>query len=140
MADSLTPEQRSERMSRIRSQDTKPELWVRSALHKAGFRFRLHRGDLPGRPDLVLPKYQAVIFVQGCFWHAHHCQNGRIPSTRSDFWRAKFDANQRRDARNVRALRATGWRVLTIWECELAKPSERQPALNRLMKKLRRTA
>lgn len=140
MADSLTPAQRSERMSRIRSQDTKPELWVRSALHKAGFRFRLHRRDLPGRPDLVLPKYQAVIFVQGCFWHAHHCQKGRIPGTRSDFWKAKFDANQRRDARNVRALRAAGWRVLTIWECELAKPSERQPALDRLIKKLRRTA
>ena len=125
-------------MSRIRSRDTKPELWVRSALHKAGFRFRLHRGDLPGRPDLVLPKYGAVVFVQGCFWHAHHCQKGRVPGTRSEFWKAKLETNQRRDARNVRALRAAGWRVLTIWECELAKAGARERALKRLMQKLSR--
>lgn len=140
MADTLTPAERSERMSRIRSQHTKPELWVRSFLHSKGFRFRLHRKDLPGRPDLVLPKYDAAVFVQGCFWHAHHCQKGRIPGTRGDFWKAKFEGNKKRDARNTRALRAAGWRVFTVWECELAKPATRERALDRLAQKLRRGA
>jgi DNA mismatch endonuclease, patch repair protein len=138
MVDTLTPAERSERMSRIRSQNTKPELWVRRLLHAAGFRFRLHRKDLPGRPDLVLPKYRAVVFVQGCFWHAHHCQKGRIPGTRGDFWKAKFEGNKERDARNTRALRAAGWRVFTIWECELAKPTDRERTVERLIQKLRR--
>lgn len=138
MADTLTPEERSERMSRIRSQNTKPELWVRRLLHARGFRYRLHRKDLPGRPDLVLPKYDAVVFVQGCFWHAHHCQKGRIPDTRADFWQAKFEGNKKRDARNARALRAAGWRVFTVWECELAKPDARKRVVERLTKKLRR--
>jgi DNA mismatch endonuclease, patch repair protein len=138
MVDTLTPAERSERMSRIRSQNTKPELWVRRLLHAAGFRFRLHRKDLPGRPDLVLPKYRAVVFVQGCFWHAHHCQKGRIPGTRGDFWKAKFEGNRKRDARNTRELRAAGWRVFTIWECELAKPTNRERTVERLIRKLRR--
>src|SRR4249919_3514880 len=129
MADTLTPAERSERMSRIRGKDTKPELWVRRMLHSLGFRFRLHRKDLPGRPDLVLPKYDAVVFVQGCFWHAHHCQKGRIPGTREAFWKAKFEGNKKRDVRNTRALRAAGWRVFTVWECELSKPSSRERAL-----------
>jgi DNA mismatch endonuclease (patch repair protein) len=140
MADTLTPAQRSERMARIRSKDTKPELWVRRILHSRGFRFRLHRKDLPGRPDLVLPKYGAVVFVQGCFWHVHHCQKGRVPGTRGDFWKAKFEGNKKRDARNTRALRAAGWRVFTIWECELAKPATRERALERMIRKLRRGA
>ena len=140
MADTLTPAQRSERMSRIRSRDTKPELWVRRILHSRGFRFRLHRKDLPGRPDLVLPKYGAVVFVQGCFWHAHHCQKGRVPGTRGDFWKAKFEGNKKRDARNTRALHTAGWRVFTIWECELGKPATRERALERLIRKLRRGA
>jgi DNA mismatch endonuclease (patch repair protein) len=127
-------------MSRIRSRDTKPELWVRRILHSRGFRFRLHRKDLPGRPDLVLPKYGAVVFVQGCFWHAHHCQKGRVPGTRGDFWKAKFEGNKKRDARNTRALRAAGWRVFMIWECELAKPATRERALERMIRKLRRGA
>lgn len=138
MVDSLTPAERSERMSRIRSQDTKPEVWVRKALHANGFRFRLHRRDLPGRPDIVLPKYNAVVFVQGCFWHAHHCQKERIPATRSDFWKAKFETNKQRDVRNTRALRAGGWRVFTIWECELTTASKRERALTKLIGKLRR--
>ncbi len=138
MADSLTPAERSERMSRIRSRDTKPEIWVRKALHAHGFRFRLHRRDLPGRPDIVLPKYNAVVFVQGCFWHAHRCQKGRIPATRSGFWKSKFEANQQRDARNTRALRASGWRVCTIWECELTTALKRERAITKLIGKLRR--
>ena len=140
MADTLTPAQRSERMSRIRGRDTKPELWVRRILHSRGFRFRLHQKDLPGRPDLVLPKYGVVVFVQGCFWHAHHCQKGRIPGTRGDFWKSKFEGNKKRDARNTRALRAAGWHVFTIWECELAKPTTRERAVERLIRKISRGA
>ena len=139
MADTLTRAERSERMSRIRSRDTKPELLVRKALHANGFRFRLHRRDLPGRPDIVLPKYNAVVFVQGCFWHAHHCQKGRIPSTQSKFWKSKFEGNQKRDARNTRALRAMGWRVYTIWECEFTNAPKRERALAKLIGKLRRS-
>lgn len=138
MVDSLTTAERSERMSRIRSRDTKPEVWVRKALHASGFRFRLYRRDLPGRPDIVLPKYNAVVFVQGCFWHAHQCQRGRIPGTRSEFWKSKFEANKQRDARNARALRASGWRVYTIWECELTTALKRERALTTLIGKLRR--
>src|SRR3546814_12355503 len=111
MTDSLTPAERSERMSRIRGKDTKPELWVRTFLHSRGFRFRLHRKDLPGRPDLVLPKYGAVVFVHGCFWHAHHCQKGRIPGTRSKFWQEKFENNKTRAERTSRKLARQGGRV-----------------------------
>jgi DNA mismatch endonuclease (patch repair protein) len=139
MADTLSRTERSERMSRIKSRDTKPELFVRKALHENGFRFRLHRRDLPGRPDIVLPKYNAVVFVQGCFWHAHHCQQGRIPGTRSKFWKAKFEGNQKRDARNTRALRSAGWRVYTIWECELTNATNRDRAIEKLIGKLRRS-
>lgn len=138
MVDTLSPAERSERMARIRGRDTKPEIWVRRTLHANGYRFRLHRRDLPGRPDIVLPKYRAVVFVHGCFWHAHTCQKGRIPGTRSTFWEAKFQGNKKRDARNVRALRAAGWRVLTIWECELSKPRSRERALKNLMNKINR--
>jgi DNA mismatch endonuclease (patch repair protein) len=140
MADTLTPAERSERMSRIKGRDTKPELWVRRILHSHGFRFRLHLKDLPGRPDIVLPKYGAVVFVQGCFWHAHHCQKGRVPGTRGEFWKAKFEGNKKRDVRNTRALRTDGWRVFTIWECELSKPGARERAVDKLIKKLRRGA
>lgn len=138
MVDRLTPAQRSERMARIRGENTKPELHVRKALHAAGFRFRLHRKDLPGRPDLVLPKYGVVVFVHGCFWHAHHCQKGRIPSTRSEFWEEKFKGNKRRDRRNARELRAMGWRVLHVWECELVTPDLRDRAMQKLANKIRR--
>lgn len=137
MADTLTPEQRSARMSLIKGKDTQPELLVRRALHAAGFRFRLHRKDLPGRPDLVLPKYRAAIFIQGCFWHAHHCQKGRIPGTRSEFWKAKFESNKKRDARNIRALRKDGWRVACIWECQLTTADRREKALRKLIHFLR---
>ena len=139
MADTLTRAERSERMSRIRSRDTKPELLVRKALHASGFRFRLHRRDLPGRPDIVLPKYNAVVFVQGCFWHAHTCQKGRIPGTQSKFWKSKFEGNKKRDIRNTRALRAMGWRVYTIWECEFTNAPKRERAIERLIRKLRRS-
>ncbi|MGV3576325.1 MAG: very short patch repair endonuclease [Devosia sp.] len=106
-------------MSRIGPKDTKPELVVRRGLHAAGIRFRLHRGDLPGRPDLVLPKYRAVIFVHGCFWHRHEgCANFRLPKTNTEFWRQKIDRNVERDHEAIVKLKKLGWRVLIVWECE----------------------
>lgn len=136
MVDSLSPEARSERMSRIRGRDTRPELVVRRYLHTAGFRYRLHRRDLPGKPDIVLPKYRTVVFVNGCFWHSHACQKGRIPSTRSEFWAAKFESNRRRDRKNRRLLRKAGWRVYTIWECTLSTGASANGALNRLARRI----
>lgn len=115
-----TREQRSRNMAAIRSENTKPEVRVRSALHALGFRFRLHRKDLPGRPDIVLPKHASVIFVHGCFWHCHRCKYGSVvPATRAEFWAAKRKGNVDRDRRNAAALRRLGWRVAVIWECEV---------------------
>ncbi len=122
MVDKLTPEKRSWNMSRIRSKNTKPELIVRSLLHRMGFRFRLHRKDLPGKPDIVLPKYKTVIFVHGCFWHRHKdCKVATTPSTRREFWEKKFKDNVARDERNQRQLRQLGWHVYVLWECEVKK-------------------
>ena len=125
MADSLSSERRSWNMSRIRDRNTGPELRLRSLLHHAGFRFRLHPKQLPGRPDVVLPKHRTVIFVHGCFWHRHPgCRNTTTPSTRREFWQEKFDGNVSRDARNRAALEAAGWTVLTVWECALKADAE----------------
>lgn len=118
MTDNLSKKHRSWNMSRIKGRDTKPELAVRSTLHRLGFRFRLHRSDLPGRPDIVLPKLKTVIFVHGCFWHRHrHCRFSYIPKTRVSFWEHKFQQNMARDSRNQLLLRALGWRVMIVWEC-----------------------
>ena len=118
MADVHNKEQRSRNMAAIRGRDTKPEMIVRRAVHRLGYRFRLHRRDLPGKPDLVLPRHRAVIFVHGCFWHQHNCRYGRVvPVTRAEFWKTKRNENSARDARNIRALRTIGWRVLVVWEC-----------------------
>ena len=124
-------------MSRIRGRNTKPELRIRSLLHRAGFRFRLHKKGLPGRPDIVLAKYRTAIFVHGCFWHRHRgCKNTTTPSTRFDFWQKKFGDNVSRDARNRAELEADGWRVLTVWECELEADADRvvQTISNKLRK------
>ena len=123
MADVLTPAQRRLNMSRIRGKDTKPEMLLRRGLHAAGFRFRLHGRDLPGRPDLIFPGRKTVIFVHGCFWHGHDCPMFRLPATRPEFWSAKIDANRRRDQAALRSLTAAGWRVLTVWECALLGPA-----------------
>lgn len=124
-------------MSRIRGRDTAPELRLRSLLHRAGFRFRLHAKPLPGRPDIVLPKYRTAIFVHGCFWHRHSgCRNATTPSTRAEFWQEKFDGNVRRDARNRADLEAAAWTVMTVWECELKTDAEE--VVRRLAGELRR--
>lgn len=107
-------------MAAIKSRNTSPELVVRRALHKAGFRFRLHRRDLPGRPDIVLPKHRTLVFVNGCFWHGHeNCSLFRLPKSRTDFWKAKITGNQARDARDLAELEHLGWRTIVVWECAL---------------------
>ena len=127
MADVLTPEQRRLNMTRVRGTNTKPELMLRRGLHARGLRFRLHRKELPGKPDLILPKWRAVIFVHGCFWHGHGCPMFKRPSTRAEFWHTKIARNQERDREAVTALRAEGWRRLVVWECALRGPA-RLPA------------
>ncbi len=123
MADKLRPEERSRVMARVRSINTKPEILVRSLLHRMGFRFRLYRKDLPGRPDICLPKYATVIFVNGCFWHGHRCKHGsRRPISNATYWSAKIEGNKRRDATSIRALRTLGWRSMVLWECQLKSP------------------
>lgn len=119
MADRLTADQRRLNMSRVRAKNTRPELAVRRLLHGAGFRFRLHRRDLPGCPDIVLMRYRAAVFVHGCFWHGHSCSLFKMPATRTEFWSAKIEANRLRDAVAKTALRDAGWRNLWIWECAL---------------------
>ncbi|MEA4881800.1 MAG: very short patch repair endonuclease [Synergistaceae bacterium] len=118
--DQLTPQKRSWNMSKIRSKNTKPEIFVRSLLHRRGYRFRLHRKNLPGKPDIILPKYKAVIFVHGCFWHRHDgCKYTYNPKTRMEFWKNKFAENVQRDKLVQKKLIEEGWNVLIIWECEL---------------------
>lgn len=125
MADTVSKEQRSWNMSRIRSRDTKPEVKVRSWLFRQGFRFRKNDRRYPGRPDVVLPKYHTVIFVNGCFWHHHEgCKYGYTPKTRTEFWLSKFRRNQINDKLNRDALEQMGWRVIVVWECELKKDFE----------------
>jgi DNA mismatch endonuclease (patch repair protein) len=118
--DTFTPAERSAVMKRVRGKDTQPEMAVRSIVHRLGFRYALHRRDLPGNPDLVFPARARVIFVHGCFWHGHSCRAGRNrPSSNTDYWTAKLDRNRARDGSNRRRLLNLGWRVLVIWECEL---------------------
>jgi DNA mismatch endonuclease (patch repair protein) len=117
---------RSETMSRIRSKDTKPEMLVRKALHRLGFRFRVHVRDLPGCPDIVLPKYSTIIQVKGCFWHGHTCRDGRLPKSNREYWVPKLLRNKERDISNERKLRRMGWSVRTLWECRRLTCSVRE--------------
>jgi DNA mismatch endonuclease, patch repair protein len=108
-------------MARVRAKDTSPERAVRSELHRQGYRYRLHRRDLPGTPDLVLSRYKTVVFVHGCFWHSHGCSKGKRPRTNTEFWTEKLDANRRRDRRQRAELEALGWRSHIVWECSLSE-------------------
>ncbi len=119
MADVHTPEIRSYNMSRIRNKDTKPELIVRKFLFSNGYRYRLHDKRLPGKPDIVLPRYKTVIFIHGCFWHGHDCKYFVLPKTNTEWWLEKITGNKLRDVENYRKIRQRGWRVLVIFECEL---------------------
>ena len=128
---------RSRNMAAIRGKDTAPELAVRRILHAMGLRFRLHRRDLPGRPDIVLPKHRTVVFVHGCFWHRHEdCRYTTTPKTRQEFWQTKFAANVERDRRNRTDLLQLGWRVIVVWECELRQPSDLKERLSGLFPQL----
>lgn len=131
--DRLTPERRSWLMSRVSSRNTSPEIRVRSAAHAKGLRFRVHRKDLPGTPDLVFPKWRTAIFVHGCFWHRHKgCRKATTPKSRADYWLEKFERNEVRDRANLEALRADGWRAEVIWECETKCSQELNDRLDRI--------
>jgi DNA mismatch endonuclease (patch repair protein) len=112
-------------MAAVGGKDTAPELYVRKLLFAAGFRFQLHAAGLPGKPDIVLPRYKIAVFVHGCFWHGHGCKRGKRPSTNTSFWNAKLDANVRRDRKNRAALKAAGWRPIVLWQCGLERASLR---------------
>ncbi|HWE06984.1 MAG TPA: DNA mismatch endonuclease Vsr [Rhizomicrobium sp.] len=121
--DTFSAAERSAVMKRVRSKDTQPEMAVRSMVHRMGFRYALHRRDLPGNPDMVFPSRQRIIFVHGCFWHGHSCRSGRNrPASNTDYWIAKLNRNVARDSSNRRRLRSLGWRMLVVWECELKDP------------------
>ena len=133
MNDVVTEEKRSWIMSRIKGKNTQPEILVRKFLHKTGYRFRIHRKDLPGKPDIVLPKYKVVIFVHGCFWHRHeNCKYSSIPKTHTEFWEEKFRRNIERDQKNISNLESLGWRVIVVWECEVKDLSYRETLLDKL--------
>jgi len=120
MVDKVDGATRSRNMAAIKSRNTAPELFIRSMLHKRGFRFRLHVKELPGKPDIVLPKYHAVIFINGCFWHGHsNCRLYKLPSTRVEFWQKKINKNQSNDAKSIELLLNSDWRVCVIWECKI---------------------
>ena len=133
MADTMTPEQRHRCMAAIKGKDTKPEMLVRRYLHSLGYRYGLHNKKLPGSPDLVLRKYKTVIFIHGCFWHGHEgCKFYRLPKTNEVFWQEKITRNQQRDQETSRLLRAKGWNVITIWECDLKSKDKREKTLSKL--------
>lgn len=136
MVDRVSGEQRSRNMAAVRSSDTTPERTVRSILHRLGLRFRLHQKALPGTPDIVLKRHATVVFVHGCFWHGHDCPRGKAPTTRPEFWIPKLRRNRERDLASLSRLRDQGWRVLTVWECELRAPARLS---RRLAKAFKRT-
>lgn len=133
MSDVLTKEQRHRCMSNVKSKNTKPEILVRKFLFSNGYRYRVNRKDLPGKPDIVLPKYKTVIFINGCFWHGHQdCKYATIPATNHDFWLAKINGNVERDKLTREKLIQLGWKVIDIWQCQL-KPHEKETTLNQLI-------
>ena len=138
MVDSLTPAERSERMSRIRGKDTRPEIALRRVLHGLGLRYRLHGGGLPGKPDLVLSRFKAVVFVHGCFWHRHQgCSIATTPKSNTAFWVDKFEKNVARDERTLLALESLGWKAFVVWECEVATTAKAEATGRSLAQSLR---
>lgn len=136
MADVYISQQRSFNMSRIKGKNTKPEMLVRKFLHANGYRYKLHDKKLPGKPDIVLPKYRTIIFVHGCFWHGHaNCKYFVVPKTRTKWWTDKINGNKANDEKAVKALKKEGWKVIIVWECKL-KPAKLEKILNSLLKKI----
>lgn len=134
MTDMFAPEKRSEIMKKVRGKDTELEMKVRRLVHGMGYRYRLHVGKLPGRPDLVFPALRKVVFIHGCFWHRHSCRAGNsTPTSRANYWLRKFERNQKRDAGNIKDLKRTGWRVLVIWECMTKDPKKLRTKLMRYL-------
>ncbi len=125
-------------MSRVKNRNTRQEVLVRSLLHRLGFRFRLHRKELPGTPDIVLPKYHVVIFVNGCFWHGHSCPRGKLPNKNRDFWKAKIEKNIERDRENYRKLQELGWNVVVVWSCETSSAAKLNVLGHRLIREIQR--
>ncbi|HRI21306.1 MAG TPA: DNA mismatch endonuclease Vsr [Panacibacter sp.] len=137
MADVHTKEQRSYNMSCIKSRNTKPEIMVRSFLHRNGFRYKLHDKNLPGKPDIVLPKYKTIIFIHGCFWHGHtNCKYYVVPKTRTEWWLDKINGNIAKDVLAVKALKKEGWKIIIVWECQL-KPANQMKTLHQLVRRLK---
>jgi DNA mismatch endonuclease (patch repair protein) len=134
MTDVFSKEKRSWLMGRVKGRDTKPEILVRSFVHRMGYRFRIHRRDLPGNPDIVFPRHGKVIFVHGCFWHGHEgCPRSKRPTTNKSFWNAKLDGNIERDKRIRRALQRMGWKVFVVWQCEMQEPEKLLLKLERIL-------
>jgi len=124
-------------MSKIRGKETKPEILVRKYLFSKGFRYRLHDEKLPGKPDIVLPKYRTAIFIHGCFWHGHlGCKRAKLPTTNTEFWEKKISANIERDKRNIEKLKSEGWNVIVVWQCEIASTKKREVRLERLIEEI----
>jgi DNA mismatch endonuclease (patch repair protein) len=140
MPDVFSREKRSEIMRKVKSQDTSPEVTVRKALHRLGYRFSLHAKDLPGKPDIVLPRHNTIIQVRGCFWHGHHCKNAELPRSNADYWKEKIGKNRIRDKKNDRLLRQNGWRVIVVWECRLSSQLKIDLEVGRIVALLEKTA
>lgn len=137
MSDIFSFQKRSDIMSKIGGKNTKPEILVRKFLFSKGFRYRINVKTLPGKPDIVLPKYKTVIFVNGCFWHGHNCKKGKLPSSNIDFWRGKISNNKLRDDKNSDLLIKLGWKVIIIWQCEISKIDDRIKILNKLLEDIK---
>ena len=136
MADTITPEKRSWNRSQIRSENTKPEEFVRKYLYNAGFRYRKNDKRYPGKPDIVLPKYRTVVFVNGCFWHAHDCKRAHLPKSNLSYWAPKIERNKARDEENQKKLKADGWKVIVVWECELKTIEKRNERCQLLIQEI----
>ena len=137
MSDIISSQKRSDIMSKISGKNTKPEILVRKFLFSKGFRYRINVKTLPGKPDIVLPKYKTVIFINGCFWHGHNCKKGKLPSSNIDFWKEKISNNKLRDDKNSDLLIKLGWKVIIIWQCEVSKIDNRIKILNKLLEDIK---